>query len=70
MFGNEISSKTANLQQIGQFFIERLQTIFADVAPKPRMLASAQYPAIPVVFRCGQSKRSENSNKDSRSYLD
>jgi len=64
MFGNEISSKTANLQQIGQFFIERLQTIFADVAPKPRMLASARNtPLYLLCFAAGNQRGAKTAIK-------
>lgn len=51
MFGRQgTPEKHADFEMIGQFFIERLKTVFAEVAPKPRALYNSKN--IPLFLLC------------------
>jgi len=51
MFGGQgTPEKQADFEAIGQYFIERLETVFAKVAPNPRALYNSKN--VPLFLLC------------------
>lgn len=51
LFGDEETErKEANFERIGRFFLKRLETVFAQVAPNPLILTNSQ--GVPIYLLC------------------
>lgn len=57
LFDDEVTKKTAGAKQISDYFVKRLETIFAGVARKPLPLYNAKNnPLYLLCFACGNKK--------------
>ena|SRR6266568_2973101 len=57
LFDDEVTKKTADAKQISDYFVKRLETIFAGVAKKPLPLYNAKNnPLYLLCFACGNKK--------------
>lgn len=70
MFGYRVNTKLANADSIKQFFIERLATIFAAVAPNPLVLTNSRNnPLYLLCFAAGNPKGAQTALKIARHIL-
>lgn len=57
LFDDEITKKTADAKHVAEYFVKRLETIFAGVAKKPLALYNAKNsPIYLLCFACGNKK--------------
>lgn len=63
LFGdNEVTEKTAGFQQIADYFVERLKSIFAGVAKEPLLLYNSRgNPLYLLCFACGNKNEKAKS---------
>jgi len=52
----EIVKKACDFERIGEFYLERLKSVFAGVAPKPRMLENSRAPLFQLFFAAANPK--------------
>lgn len=71
LFGEEeIQAKQANFESIGQFFLQRLQTVFTAVAPNPFVLTNSKNnPLYWLYFASGNPKGAPTAVKIARDIL-
>lgn len=70
IFGNRVETKLANAASIKQFFIERLATIFAKVAPNPLVLTNSnRNPLYLFCFAAGNPKGASTALKIAQHIL-
>ncbi len=70
MFGYHVNTKLANAASIKQFFIERLETIFAAVAPNPLVLTNSHNnPLYLLCFAAGNPKGARTALKIAQHIL-
>ncbi len=70
MFGNIVEPRLANADSIKQFFIERLATIFAAVAPNPLILTNSRNnPLYLLCFAAGNPKGAQTALKIAQHIL-
>ncbi|WP_322494645.1 three-Cys-motif partner protein TcmP [Chloroflexus sp.] len=70
MFGNVFEPRLANAASIKQFFIERLATIFAAVAPNPLVLTNSRNnPLYLLCFAAGNPKGAQTALKIAQHIL-
>jgi three-Cys-motif partner protein len=72
LFGDEETErKEANFERIGRFFLKRLKTVFAQVAPNPRtMINSKGVPIYLLCFAAGNEKGAPTAVKIAKHILD
>lgn len=71
LFGEEeIQSKQANFEAIGQFFLQRLQSVFSAVAPNPFVLTNSKNnPLYWLYFASGNPKGAPTAVKIAKDIL-
>ncbi len=52
----EVVEKACDFESIGQFYLERLKSVFAGVAPKPRILRNSRSPLFQLFFAAANMK--------------
>jgi three-Cys-motif partner protein len=72
LFGDEETErKEANFERIGRFFLKRLKTVFAQVAPNPRTLINSKgVPIYLLCFAAGNEKGAPTAVKIAKHILD
>ena len=58
IFGQRLEAveKACDFESIGQFYLERLKSVFARVAPKPRILENSRAPLFQLFFAAANPK--------------
>ena len=52
----EVVEKACDFESIGEFYLERLKSVFAGVAPKPRILKNSRSPLFQLFFAAANPK--------------